>query len=82
MENDIRDILNEVGKLSEPADKLGNEADLFAAGLTSFATVNVMLAIEEQFDVEFPDRLLRRESFRSIAALTRVVAEIKSGAAA
>jgi acyl carrier protein len=82
MEDEIRDILNETGRLSVPADNLEPEADLFAAGLNSFATVNVMLALEDRFDIEFPDRLLRRESFRSIASLVRVVTEIKAGATA
>lgn len=81
MKDTIREILQEVGGLGTPADALADDADLFAAGLTSFATVNVMLAIEDRFDLEFPDRLLRRDSFRSIAALAKVVAELQGGAA-
>ena len=48
-------------------------ADLYAAGLSSFASVQIMLAIEETFDLEFPDNLLNRKSFQSIAAITRTV---------
>ena len=82
MNSEIRDILREVGGLGSPVEQLADDADLFAAGLTSFATVNVMLAIEDRFDLEFPDRLLRRDSFRSIAALARVVGELQAGATA
>jgi acyl carrier protein len=78
----VREILGEVGGLGTPADRLSDDADLFAAGLTSFATVNVMLAIEERFDLEFPDRLLRRDSFRSIAALAAVIEQLRAEAAA
>lgn len=82
MESEIRDILRDVGQLGVPAEKLARDTDLFASGLTSFATVNVMLAIEDRFDVEFPDRLLKRDSFRSIASLEAVVKELTPGAAA
>ena len=35
-------------------------ADLYAAGMTSHASVNVMLALEDAFDIEFPDELLTK----------------------
>lgn len=82
MTDEIRNILCEVGQLATPVEQLADDADLFAAGLTSFATVNVMLAIEDRFDLEFPDKLLKRDSFRSIATLDRVVRELQAGATA
>ena len=39
-------------------------ADLYAAGLRSFASVQLMLALEEAFEVEFPESLLNRQSFQ------------------
>jgi acyl carrier protein len=57
-------------------DSLSDDADLYAAGLSSHATVNLMLALEEAFDVELPDRLLRRRTFSSIAAMAEALAEI------
>ena len=77
MEEQLRVILGEVGGLALPIGEIATDQDLFAAGLTSFATVSVMLAIEEEFDVEFPDTLLKRDTFRSIAALTAVIAGLK-----
>lgn len=78
MENRIRQILAQCGRLSIPAQGLGVEDNLYDAGLSSLATVNVMLAIEEAFDVEFPDHLLTRRSFESIASLEGVVSSLKS----
>ena len=52
----VRRILNENGRLSLDAEKISDREDLFDAGMTSHATVNVLLAIEEQYGVEFPDR--------------------------
>lgn len=82
MEEQIRAILEEVGGLVTPAATLSADDDLFAAGLTSFATVNVMLGIEDAFDLEFPERLLTRASFRSIASLAAAVREAQSAATA
>jgi acyl carrier protein len=58
------------------AETLANDADLYAAGLSSHATVNLMLALEEAFDIEFPDRLLRRQTFSSIDAIAEALVEI------
>ncbi len=78
MEDQIRKILSKFGRLSVDIRNVGIEDDLYDAGLSSLATVNVMLAIEEQFGVEFPDRLLTRRSFQSVSSLTDVVESLKS----
>lgn len=76
MNDTIRDILSKVGGLPTPVADLDNAADLYSAGLSSFASVQVMLAIEEKFDIEFPDNLLNRKSFSSIAAIEATVQQI------
>lgn len=75
----IRDIVREHGGLEIDFDTLEDSADLFDAGLTSLTTVNLMLAIEDQFDVEFEDDMLVRETFESIDALVAVVQELTGG---
>ncbi|MGJ7039993.1 acyl carrier protein [Shinella sp. BE166] len=82
MKQKIRDILAKHGALPVPVDQLADDADLYAAGLSSFASVQVMLGIEEAFDVEFPDNLLNRKSFQSIAAITRAVEGLTGSAEA
>ena len=82
MEDQLRDILRRFGRLSINADMLGRDDDLFDAGLSSLATVNIMLAVEEAFDVEFPDHLLTRRSFQSISMLENVVTSLKLSALA
>jgi acyl carrier protein len=52
------------------------DGDLYAAGLTSLATVGLMLALEERFDVEFPESMLSRGTFRSIAAIGEAIAKL------
>lgn len=76
MTDDIRAILTEHGWLPVDVGSLSDEGDLYAAGLTSMASVNLMLALEERFDVEFPERMLRRKTFESIASIRDALAEL------
>jgi acyl carrier protein len=46
--------------------------------MSSHASVNVMLALEGKFDVEFPDRMLRRRVFESVAAIRAALQELTS----
>jgi acyl carrier protein len=74
--NRVRALLKTTGRLQTDIDTLADDADLYAAGLTSHATVNLMLSLEEAFDVEFPDALLRRHTFSSIDAIVEALAGI------
>ncbi len=80
MIEDIRTILKEHGRLSVDTATLSEDSDLYQAGLTSHASVNVMLALEGKFDVEFPDRMLKRGVFESLAAIRSAIEELTAGA--
>jgi acyl carrier protein len=81
MTDEIRRILRENGRLTADVESLADDADLYLAGMTSHASVNVMLALEDAFDVEFPDEMLKRSSFESIAAIASAVTELQAGVA-
>jgi acyl carrier protein len=76
----IRQILQEHGRLGADVQTLSTSDDLYAAGLTSHANVNVMLALESEFDVEFPDEMLKRGTFDSIGSIRRAVASLLTAA--
>ncbi len=78
----IKAILDSNGRLPVKADTIGSSQDLYAAGLTSFSAVQVMLALEETFDVEFPEKMLNRRSFASIDAIAACIAELRPEALA
>jgi len=78
-ESIIRGVLLEHAKISVDAETVLGEDDLYAAGLTSHASVNVMLALEDAFDIEFPDRLLRKATFSSVRAIADAVREVNVG---
>ena len=76
MEDRIRTVLREHGKLPVDLASLSDEDDLYRAGMTSHASVNVMLALENAFDVEFPDHMLKRSVFESVTALRAAIDEM------
>lgn len=65
----IRTVLEEHGRLAVDVSAIDVDADLYELGLTSHASVNVMLALEDSFDVEFPDELLRKSTFASVKSI-------------
>lgn len=72
----VRDIVSQHGRLAVEIVTVSNEDDLYRAGLTSHASVNLMLALEDAFDLEFPERLLRRQTFQSIAAISEAIDQL------
>ncbi|PLP97056.1 acyl carrier protein [Cupriavidus pauculus] len=77
MKTTIRNILGEVARLDVPLATLADNDDLYAAGLSSLATVHVMLALENAFDIEIPDQMLTRQLFRSVDSLAAAVEIIR-----
>lgn len=69
----IRRILVEHGRLNADASAIDDFADLHQAGMTSHASVNVMLALEGEFDIEFPDAMLTRTVFSTVAMIRSAV---------
>lgn len=82
MTDEIRRIVAEHGRLRVDPEGLPEHADLYEAGMTSHASVSVMLALEDACDVEFPDRMLKRSVFQSVAAIEAALAELRAGAPA
>lgn len=76
MHDRIRSILAAYGKMPVDPRALADDDDLHERGLTSHASVNVMLAIEDEFDIEFPDELLQKSTFSTVSNLANVVKEL------
>ena len=76
LDAEVRNVLATHGKLVVDVNSLDADADTYRAGMTSHASVNVMLALEDAFDVEFPERMLNKRTFASIAAIKAAVAEL------
>ncbi len=78
MNETIRKAVEDHARLPVPVASLGNGDDLYQAGMTSHASVNVMLALEDAFDLEFPDRMLKRSVFESIASIEAALTELQA----
>lgn len=76
IESRVRTVLAEHGRLSKDAAALQLDEDLQQAGMTSHANVNVMLGLEGEFDIEFPDHMLSRAVFQSVASITAAVQQL------
>ena len=66
------------GLMSNPAlaARLKSDQPLYDVGLSSLDMVNLMLAVEAEFDVEVPQKEMAPENFRSVAAIERLIANL------
>ena len=78
MKQKIRKIISELMELPGGIDRLTDRDDLYDAGMTSFDSVQLMLALEESFEIEFPERLLNRRVFSSVSSIADAVGELLS----
>ena len=73
----IRELLREFAP-DLPAERAqARDASLHDAGLTSMATVRLMLAIEAAYGLAIPDADLTPENFRSIATIEALIARLQ-----
>ncbi len=76
VEDDIRSVLAAYAKLEVDVTTLSAGDDLYRSGLTSHGSVNIMLALEDKFNIEFPPEMLRKSTFESIRAIQEAVVEL------
>jgi acyl carrier protein len=76
MEEIIRAIIAEHGRLPVEMSTVSDSDDLFEIGMTSHSTVNVMLALEDEFDVEFPEEMLKKGTFESVVAIKASIGQL------
>ena len=73
MQDQIREVLATHGRMAIDPREVDDQADLYELGLTSHASVDVMLALEEEFDIEFPDEVLKKSTFESVHNIAHVI---------
>ena len=78
MNNKIRAIIAAECKLAVDVATLQDDDDLYAKGLTSFASVQLMLGLEDAFDVEFSEKMLSRKTFQSISSIAAAITELQA----
>lgn len=73
----IRQIVREHAGLGTAYDKVTPSTDLYRAGMTSYASVVLMIALENEFDLEFPDTMLSRNVFESIDSIATAIESLQ-----
>ena len=72
----VRKIVAQHGRLAAGVAGLKDGSNLYDAGLTSLATVGLMLALENHFNVEFSEAMLGRKTFQSIESIAEALGEL------
>lgn len=76
LEDDIRELIVEVGELDDPA-AVTDEADLFAdLGLDSMQALEIVLEMEQRLNISVPEERLRE--IRSLAQAVKLAKELKA----
>jgi acyl carrier protein len=57
---------------------VGRDDDLGEGGLSSLDIVNLMLAVEAEFDLSIPEHEMRPANFRSIARIEALIESLQS----
>jgi acyl carrier protein len=65
----IREIIKSHVHLGVPVDSVADSSNLYSAGMTSHSSVVLMLALENEFGLEFPATVLNRSVFESIDSI-------------
>jgi acyl carrier protein len=74
MKHKIREVVIKHAGV-EPGN-LNDSTDLYRAGMTSFSSVALMIALENEFGVEFPEHMLNRNVFESIDSIAGAIGSL------
>lgn len=78
IERRVRGTVSKTRGGAVDAGAIDSTDDLFGAGMTSRQTVQLMLAIEYEFDIQFSDDDLLRSTFATIDSIVRAVSALTS----
>lgn len=77
MKHRIRKIIKENAGLGAAYEEVDDSTDLYQTGMTSYASVALMIALENEFDVEFPDGMLSRSVFESVDTIAIAIESLQ-----
>jgi hypothetical protein len=77
----IRHALDVRGRLPVAASLIAPWVNLYEMGLTPFSAIQVMLELEKEFSIEFPDRMLKRQNFATISSMISCIKQLRTQSA-
>ena len=72
----LREIVKNHARIHLPAEEICDTTDLYRAGMSSQASVVLMIAVDGEFGIEFPDSLLSRDVFSTIENIATAVESV------
>jgi acyl carrier protein len=72
----IRKVVKNHAGLKTPLEDLKDTTDLYRAGMSSHSSVLLMIALENEFALEFPDGMLSRDVFENIETIANAVESV------
>ncbi|MGK7943629.1 MAG: phosphopantetheine-binding protein [Microcystaceae cyanobacterium] len=72
----LKECMVEHLKLITSVDQIGDNTELTSLGLDSMAATNLMLDLEDEFGITFPDELLTPETFYSANTLNSAIQKL------
>lgn len=76
---ELLSLIDEMKLITVPAASLVPEQDLYELGLTSFGSVQLMLALEDRFGVEFADTMMNRKTFQTLSSIENALSTLAVG---
>lgn len=73
VEERIRKVVSRQTPIGSAADTVNALQNLWELGIDSLASVRMMIGIEEEFGIQFPESLLTRSTFENIASIAGAV---------
>ena len=77
MKDRIRQIIKDHAGLGLDIATISDSTDLYRTGMTSYASVVLMMALENEFGLEFPDSMLSRDVFESIDSIASAIESLQ-----
>ena len=72
----VRKIVKDHAGLKLVSEDLTDSTDLYRAGMSSHSSVLLMLALENEFSLEFPDSMLSRDVFENIDTIAGAIESV------
>jgi acyl carrier protein len=72
----IRRVIAQNARLVISTEEIADDDDLHRMGMSSHALVAVMLGLEDELAVQFPDDVLSKETFSSIASIRDTITRL------
>lgn len=76
MKDPVRMALAQSVSLPVSPEELGDNDNLFDAGLSSFDLINLITFLEDQHGLEFPPEFMDRDHFKTIGRIQTVLAAL------